>query len=152
MSVYRTGTVTLRVGYKNVVGNGTVFNTNVTAGNLFKRTNVSTIWEVASVTNATNLDLTASYSETGYNVGDYITAVPYQVVTDYTPNYSYPELSLNDLNFQNIYTRALRMIDADLKDLVSNSVTATNLKTYSPNGNEWVLKVSNTGTVTASAL
>jgi len=92
-----------------------------------------------------------------YVYGDTVNSVGYQVVTDFTSKYNIPELSLNDTNFQHIYTKAMRTIDAALFNINASSVSASNdvsvLATpsgyvvKSDDGTSWRLRVTNSGTV-----
>ena len=63
--------------------------------------------------------ITASYQS-----GDTRTGIPYQIVTDYTPRYSIPEMGLNDVNFANIYTKGVRIIDSSISKIASTAVGA----------------------------
>ena len=86
----------------------------------------------------------------------------YQIVTDYTPNYNFPEMSTVDLNFQHIFTKSIRMVDEKLYNASVNSlaasqdieVTASNygLILKSPDGNRWRVTVSNTGTLLTATI
>jgi len=206
MSQYSTGSVRIKVGSSRVRGNSTQFLTYVNVGDLFKLTDEATFYEVAGITNATVLTLTARYGNSSYqtarlgestgtvvvgtqlysgtlnnnpviqqtlslnasldtlrdtggagilvgvaspsgNIGtiDYDTGVwtiniqasifnatnlgashvitasyfsgdtrnsmPYQIFTDYTPHKRFPEISTNTVNFQHIYTKAIRLVD-----------------------------------------
>jgi len=114
------------------------------------------------------LSVGASYVITGsYVYGDTLNSMSYQIVTDFTPNYDFPELSLNDSNFQHVYTKAVRMIDSELRELGAssitvNSLTATTLDVsqditiaatpygyvlQSDDGSSWRITITNTGTV-----
>ncbi len=62
--------------------------------------------------------LTATYTvAASYNQGNTRNALSYQVVTDYTTNYSFPEIGLNDAGLPAIYTKAIRDIDKTLNNL-----------------------------------
>lgn len=115
MSCYSTGTVTVVVGSTVVVGtDGTTWNTNVDAGDLFKLTDESSFYDIGSVSSATRLILTAGYTNANYPADTERAGMTYQIVTDYTPNKNYPEMGLNDTNFPHIFTKAIRMIDSDM--------------------------------------
>jgi len=63
-------------------------------------------------------DLTGSVNlVASYYSGDTRSSMPYKIVTDFTPNYDLPELSLNDREFNRIFTKAMRLIDTELNDL-----------------------------------
>jgi len=66
MAVYNTGSVNIKIGSSEIVGNNTEFTTYVSKGYLFKRTSDSTFYEIAAVNSATNLDLTARYLDSDY--------------------------------------------------------------------------------------
>ncbi|GAG14237.1 unnamed protein product, partial [marine sediment metagenome] len=63
MAQYRVGTVTVTNADATVVGVGTEFDTEVTAGDLFAIDVDNTIYRVASVTDALNLELTSTYAD-----------------------------------------------------------------------------------------
>lgn len=80
-------------------------------------------WTINTATTYTaSVNVTASYFS-----GQEITSAEYRIVTDYTSRLGLPEMSGNDVNFQNIYTKAVRMIDSAFLDFTSSSVTATYL-------------------------
>ena len=58
-----------------------------------------------------------------YLYGNVLTGVSYQIVKDYTPNYNFPEMSTNDINFAHLFTKAIRMIDTELKTINDSIVT-----------------------------
>ena len=65
-----------------------------------------------------------------YTSGDSINTMEYQVVKDFTTHYSLPEMSLNDTNFQTIYTKAVRLIDAAVWDVTGNQSVQTKTADY----------------------
>jgi len=71
-----------------------------------------------SITLGTSLTATAEITASYYS-GDTRTGLAYQIVTDYTPTNDIPEMSLNDINFPHIYTKAVRIIDSRLSYLAS---------------------------------
>ena len=97
-----------------------------------------------------------------YYYGNTLNNMSYQIITDYTPHYSFPEMSTNDFTFQNIYTKAIRMIDTKLYNASINALTASQdievsasnygLILKSPNGTRWRVTVSNTGTLMTASL
>lgn len=64
-----------------------------------------------AITLGTNITATANLVAS-YISGDTRTAMPYQILTDYTSYYNIPEMSLGDINFQYIFTKAMRLIDS----------------------------------------
>lgn len=125
MSAYKTGSVVITVNSPTVIGSDTEFDTYVSSGNLFRIRGEDPFYEIATVHSATNLSLTAPYQNSDFSASDVLAGMPYQIVTDYTPNYSFPELGSNDINFQNIFTKAIREIDTELFNLEASSVTAS---------------------------
>jgi len=72
-------------------------------------------------------DLTASAACTAsYFSGDTLNSMTYQIVTDFTPHFEFPELSANDIGFPKVYTKAVRMIDSALYNASINSIHVTN--------------------------
>ena len=110
MAQYRTGTVTVTSADATVVGAGTAFADNVSAGDLFTLQDSGVFYEVASITDDTNLELTANYAG-GTEAGQ-----SYIVCTGFTPNFDIPEISGGDLNWPDVLTRALRRIDEVLQN------------------------------------
>jgi len=114
-----------------------------------------------TVSLGTNIDATANMTASYFSGGS-ITSAPYMIVTQYTAHYLFPEMGLNDINFQYIYTKAMRKVDAALRNLVNLTVTASEDITvnatpygfvlYSPDGTKHRLKVSNEATLTASVI
>jgi len=66
MSIYNTGAVTVKVGSSEVIGFRTSFASNVTTGYYFKLTGSAAWYEVATVNNATKLQLSARYSDSSH--------------------------------------------------------------------------------------
>lgn len=66
MSVYNNGTCKTVTGSSTVKGNGTAFNTYVSAGDYFRLSGESTWYEVAAVVDATDLTLSSRYANTSY--------------------------------------------------------------------------------------
>jgi len=67
MSIYNTGAVTVKVGSSEVIGNGTAFTSNVVAGFYFKLTSSAAWYELATVNNATKLQLSTRYADVNYH-------------------------------------------------------------------------------------
>ena len=71
-------------------------------------------------------DLTGSVNlAASYYSGDTRSSMPYKIVTDFTPNYDLPELNLNDREFNTIFTKAMRLIDARLYVTASHTLVAS---------------------------
>ena len=129
-------------------------------------------------TGAWTISLAATYGadkalDASYLYGNSLNSMSYQIVTDFTPQFSFPELSLNDVNFQHIFTKAVRMIESAVYNLSASSVTALHnvsasilnashdvnvlatpygFVTRSDDGNAWRIRVTNTGTVIATSV
>jgi hypothetical protein len=139
VSAYQTGSVKVTVNSPEVIGTNTDFSTYVSSGDLFRVKGDAPFYQVAAINSATNLDLSSSYLNANYPASTELNALPYQIVVDYTPNYTLPELGANDTNFQNIYTQAMRLIDSNLFNLEASSietktitVTGSALTPYTP--------------------
>ena len=71
---------------------------------------------------AYTITLTATLNAT-YNVvasyysGNTLNSQSYQIIRDYTSNYSFPEAVPSDKNLAYIYTKAIRMLDETIQDL-----------------------------------
>ena len=72
-----------------------------------------------SVTLGTDLTATVSIVAS-YYYGQTRNALPYQIITDYTTNYSIPEMSLNDIDFAAIYTKAMRIVDEQINNATAH--------------------------------
>lgn len=157
MSTYTSGSVNVTVGSQLVKGNNTAFNTYVSSGDLFRLNGETAFYQVAAITNATNLSLTANYANSNYGTGSTLTGRAYSVVRDYTTNYSIPEMGPNDAGISFIFTRAMRTIDSKMYNATCHTikcasdieVTASNrgVILQSQDGTPWRITVSNTGTV-----
>lgn len=87
-------------------------------------------WAIILGTDVTaTLNLAASFSR-----GSEAAAMSYQAIVDFTPNYQIPEMSLNDINFPHIFTKAVRKIDQKIKAATDvtgvKSITASYLEVY----------------------
>ena len=109
MGQYNTGSVTLVNGSPVVTGQSTAFLTNVSIGDLFKRLNQNTLYEVASVDSDTQIQLSANYAGSGES------AASYTITRNFTPNFNIPEISSGDRDWPYVLTRGLRIIDAGLQ-------------------------------------
>jgi len=105
---YRTGTVTVVSGQQQVTGSGTLWSSNVSVGDLFKKKNESVIYEVASVSSDTVIQLSAKYCGSGE------AGAEYQITRDFTPNLDLPEVCLGDRDWPVHLTQALRLLDSIL--------------------------------------
>lgn len=69
---YTTGTATATKGSTTVTGTGTVWNANLTPGNIFHFENSRVIYHIASVESDTELTLETAYSEDDQTDGGYV--------------------------------------------------------------------------------
>lgn len=105
MSQYQVGTVDVVNGSSTVDGNGTVWNTNVVAGDLFKVSGESAIYVIATVVSDTEITLESNYA------GGTDTGVSYAIIRDFTVNYSLPKMSQGDIDPHEIFNRMVNKID-----------------------------------------
>ena len=105
---YKTGSVTVTYNSPVIAGSGVAWVSNVSAGDLFKKKDTNIIYEVASVSGESTILLTANYANSGESGMEYI------ITTDFTPNYHIPEINAGDVNWPDVLTRGLRIIDAAL--------------------------------------
>ena len=110
MAQYTTGTVTVKTNSATVWGASTTWNTanNVEVGDLFKQRGQNAWYQVTAVNNATNMNISPVFAAAS------VAGVNYIVSRDFTPVYSWPEISAGDYDWQDCYTRALRAIDAKI--------------------------------------
>jgi len=85
-----------------------------------------------SITLGTNLTATVNLSASYYS-GDSRNSMPYKIVKDFTPNYSLPELSLNDREFNVVFTKAMRKIDSALNTKIYDFSSLSEDHSYSGN-------------------
>lgn len=85
-----------------------------------------------SITLGTNLTATVNLSASYYS-GDTRNSMPYKIIKDFTPNYSLPELSLNDREFNTVFTKAMRKIDSALNTKVYDFSSLSEDHSYSGN-------------------
>lgn len=97
-------------------GGGTLTGTPTGSGTVDYDTGAVTFTFTATFDASQNIS--ASYFS-----GDTLSGMTYQIVTDYTTNYSFPEMGLNDINFPYIYTKAVRLIDSAIYNASINTAT-----------------------------
>lgn len=97
-----------------VEGVNTTFTQDVEAGQAFAVVGDNVTYTVASVDSNTQITLSAPYQ------GSTVSGAQALVVTDYTNNYSLPEIARGDLESGAIYTRAVRRIDDVLGEVKSD--------------------------------
>ena len=106
MSQYRTGTVDVANADATVVGNGTLFLTEVAIGDFFVRDGDIASYIVGSITNDTSLELTGNY------VGVTGAGVNYSISRDFTTPDNIPFMNQGDIATAQIFTRAMLQIQA----------------------------------------
>lgn len=103
---YDTGTVSMTNGSAAVVGTGTAWATNVTAGQLFTLIGSGVTYQVGSVTDDTHLTLSSNW------VGTTAAGLTYTIIQSFTPNKQIPYPEIGDVQTATIMKRALTIIDA----------------------------------------
>lgn len=122
MAQYNTGNITLVNSSSQVVGASCDFTTasNVKIGDMLKKTGENAWYNITAVNSATRLTVAPVYA--GSNASN----VGYAVTRDFTPNFSLPEMSSGDYDWQDSYTRAIRIIDTQI-----NAYSVQRGETYS---------------------
>lgn len=110
MSQYNTGSVNVTNGSASVVGVDTQWDAGMVGGN-FKVSGVAALYTVLAVNSATSLTLSTAYT------GSTDTNANYQIITDFTTNYNFPEIHAGDREWAYHLNEALRMIDAKIKEI-----------------------------------
>lgn len=111
MAQYRVGTVTVTNSDATVVGVGTSFNAEVTAGDLFAIDSDNTIYRVASITDDTNLELTANYAGTNSS------GEAYSITRDFTAPDNLPLPVKGDVQTALIVNEAIVLIQQLFTDV-----------------------------------
>lgn len=107
MAQYNTGNITLVNGSTTVVGASCDWWTAsaVKIGDMLKRTGQGAWYNVTAITSATNLSISPAWAAANAsNVG-------YAITRDFTPNLVLPEVAAGDYDWQDSYTRAMRILD-----------------------------------------
>lgn len=118
---YTTGTIKLTSGEVLVEGTGTSWLSNVEAADLLKKKDASVIYQVASVSDDTHLNLTAPYQ------GSTTSGERYQITRDFTPNLNLPEVNPGDIDWPQNVTNALRTIDGRIVQTIMSGEVAPTL-------------------------
>lgn len=113
MSQYRTGTVDVTNADATVTGNGTAFLSEVAAGDLFTVLGSNVVYEVASITNDAELELTSTYA--GANASNQ----EYAISRDFTSELSIPYPERGDVDTAGILRRAFTKVDTLLAEMAS---------------------------------
>lgn len=105
---YKAGTVTVTNGSAAIVGAGTAWLANLSAGDVFRLVDEDVAYVVAGVTDDTHLSLSAPYAGTGGG------GKSYEVTRDFTP-LGLPLVQRGDMSVFAVLTRAFVLIDAFLR-------------------------------------
>jgi len=110
MSQYTTGTVAVTNGDATVTGTGTAFLTEVSIGDWFVRADDGVSYQVASITDDTNLELTATYG------GVTGTGLSYAISRDFTDPHDFVLIGKTDIEKAALLGRLATQIN----DLLAN--------------------------------
>lgn len=107
MAQYNTGNITLVNGSSIVVGASCDWLTasNVKIGDMLKKSGENAWYNITYVNTATNLNISPAYA--GSNASN----VGYAITRDFTPSLNLPEVAAGDYDWQDSYTRAMRILD-----------------------------------------
>jgi len=119
MSQYRLGTIKMINGDATVEGTGTSWSGEIDISDLFKAKDEDVIYQVASVTNNTNLELSTPYS------GITRSGELYQINRDFTPNLNLPLISAGDIDWPAFLNNAITLIDARINQSLLTSSSPT---------------------------
>lgn len=149
MSQYNTGTVMTINGSPTVVGSGTIWVGNVSAGNLFKINEENCYYVIQSVTNDNVLILESNYGGVNEALREYT------IVTDLTNNYKWPKIMNGDQDWQYFLSSGMiSRVDVELwkkfKDRVFVQATGGDRTLYSYEYKSTFLYLSSYGTFTGN--
>lgn len=107
MAQYNTGNITLVNSSTVVVGGSCDWLTasNVKIGDMLKKQGEAAWYNVTAINTATNLNISPAYANTNAS------SVDYAITRDFTPNLVLPEVAAGDYDWQDAYTRAMRILD-----------------------------------------
>lgn len=110
MAQYNTGNITLVNASTQVVGGSCDWLTAsaVKVGDMLKKSGENAWYNVTAVNLATRLSISPAYA--GSNASN----VGYAITRDFTPSLNLPEVSSGDLDWQDSYTRAVRILDTQV--------------------------------------
>ena len=113
MSQYKLGNVTVTNGGTSVIGASCDWLTasNVRVGDLFKVRALAAWYTVSAVNTATKVTISPAYA--GSNASN----VAYTIARDFTSNANIPEMSGGDVDWPDVYTRAMRAIDTKMYNI-----------------------------------
>ena len=127
MAQYNDGNVSFINGSAVVVGASVDFWTAsaVKVGDLIKKYGQNAWYTITSVVSASKLLIAPVYA----NASAY--SVDYQITRDFTPTHYLPEVSAGDRDWQDSYTRAMRIID---NEITAYSVVRGRVYNITPSG------------------
>ena len=111
MSQYKVGSANFVNGSSQIVGQGTLWLTNCSVGDLFKKQGENAIYQIGAISGETELGLTSNYVGSGETGADYI------IGRDATPNFELPEVNVGDTDWPIYITRAVRSIDTLIQQI-----------------------------------
>jgi hypothetical protein len=117
MGQYTTGTVTVTNGDATVTGVDTLFLTEVTIGDIFTVVDDNVFYEVASITNDLNLELSANYA--GVTGG----TKAYAITRDFTSPDNFPYAEKGDIETVAVIKRAI--LDIQTRFLLAKVLAKT---------------------------
>lgn len=108
MGQYSEGTVSTTAGSSLITGSGVEeWLSYLSPGDMIRIGTGVTYYEIASIPADDNLYLTTNFPLTLSNQ-------TYEVISDFSPNRGYPLANQGDLHFADLFSKAMKMIDADL--------------------------------------
>jgi hypothetical protein len=140
MAQYTEGNVTLVQNSATVYGASCDWLTasNVRIGDLFKKQDESAWYQVTSVNLATNINISPVYAAAS------VAGVDYLIARDFTPNYDWPEITGGDVDWQDVYTRAIRAIDSQILAITAPQFVTASYHTAL--GDTFIIASLSTGT------
>jgi len=126
MSIYGTnvtdgsGTTVTMAASTTVEGtSGCEWDTEVSVGDIFKVEGEDAEYFVASITDADTLELTESYG------GATGAGKSYVIIRDFTDKFILPLINRGDLDWPDIYSAAMRLIDSNMKQHTKIAVSSS---------------------------
>jgi len=147
MGKYQTGTVNVTNGSQTVIGNSTSWLANVSVGDIFKIQEGYSIYQIGAVVSNTEITLTSKYIEGSGSFANY------QILADFTPNFSLTEIHVGDKDWPYHLTKTLRRIDEILYwlyDRPKSSATTTTTTTSSSSSSTCSSSSSSSSTASTS--
>lgn len=107
MAQYKDGTVSTTAGSPTVTGVDTLWLSYVSVGDIIQIGGDAVFYEIGAVGSDTSLSLVSNYPST-------LVTQSYVITTDFTVNQNLPLMNQGDLRAADIYSRAMKLIDAGL--------------------------------------